>query len=88
MSFSKVNKVNVSKVGSLVYATLHMNITVNSYVHITIATSLGWAILEITGDDYHVFELCDAVPLLAKTAATERNLGPCPEIPSPTLFAR
>ena len=27
------------------------------------------------------FELSDAVPLLAKTAAKERKLGPCPEIP-------
>ena len=27
------------------------------------------------------FELFDAVPLLAKTVARERKLGPCPEIP-------
>jgi len=30
---------------------------------------------------YPTFELSDDVPLLAKTAAKERKLGPCPEIP-------
>jgi len=30
---------------------------------------------------YTTFKLSDAVPLLAKTDAKERKLGPCPEIP-------
>jgi len=35
----------------------------------------------VSAHAYPTFELSDAVPLLAKTAAKERKLGPCPEIP-------
>jgi len=42
----------------------------------------------VSAHAYPIFELSDTVPLLAKTAARERKLGPCleisycPEIPS------
>ena len=39
----------------------------------------------VSAHAYPTFELSDDVPLLAKTAAKERKLGPCPEIPSLTL---
>ena len=35
----------------------------------------------VSAHAYLTFELSDAVPMLAKTAAKERKLGPCPEIP-------
>ena len=35
----------------------------------------------VSAHAYPTFELSDAVPLLAKTAAKERKLGQCPEIP-------
>ena len=35
----------------------------------------------VSAHAYPTFELSDAVPLLAKTDAKERKLGPCPEIP-------
>ena len=35
----------------------------------------------VSAHAYPTFELFDAVPLLAKAAAKERKLGPCPEIP-------
>ena len=35
----------------------------------------------VSAHAYPTFELSNAVPLLAKTAAKERKLGPCPEIP-------
>ena len=35
----------------------------------------------VTAHAYRTFELCGAVPLLAKTAAREQKQGPCPEIP-------
>ena len=35
----------------------------------------------VSAHAYPTFELSDAVLLLAKTAARERKLGPCPEIP-------
>jgi len=35
----------------------------------------------VSAHTYPTFEHSDAVPLLAKTDAQERKLGPCPEIP-------
>jgi len=35
----------------------------------------------VSAHAYPTFELSDTVLLLAKTAARERKLGPCPEIP-------
>ena len=35
----------------------------------------------VSAHAYPTVELSDAVSLLAKTAAKERKLGPCPEIP-------
>jgi len=35
----------------------------------------------VSAHAYPTFELSDAVLLLAKAAARERKLGPCPEIP-------
>jgi len=35
----------------------------------------------VSAHAYPTFDLSDAVPLWARTAARQRKLGPCPEIP-------